>query len=97
MPRPEIFWSEVARLGRPGAAVLLVDLQRPESPERARAIVETYSGDEPEILKRDFLHSLCAAFTLTEVTGQLVATGLGSLNAEMISDRHWAVWGRLAR
>jgi SAM-dependent methyltransferase len=95
LPHPERFWSEVGRLGRPGAPVLVMDLHRPETPERARGIVETYSAGEPEVLKRDFFHSLCAAFTLTEVRGQLAAAGLPSLRSEMVSDRHWVAWGRL--
>jgi ubiquinone/menaquinone biosynthesis C-methylase UbiE len=96
MPRPEAFWSEVARLGRGHAVVLVTDLHRPDSPERAREIVETYSGAEPEVLKRDFFHSLCAAFTLSEVTAQLREAELeDALRCEMISDRHWAAWGRL--
>ena len=95
MPRPEVFWSELARLGREGAAVLVMDLHRPESVERARGIVEAYSGGEPEVLKRDFFHSLCAAFTLAEVEAQLREAGLGGLRCEMVSDRHWAVSGVL--
>jgi len=51
--------------------------------------VETYSGAEPEVLKRDFFHSLCAAFTLAEVTAQLREAGLDrALHCKMISDRH---------
>jgi SAM-dependent methyltransferase len=96
LPWPEVLWAEVARLGRVDAAVLVTDLHRPDSAERAREIVETYSGDEPEVLKRDFFHSLCAAFTLAEVSAQLREAGLdGALRCEMISDRHWAAWGRL--
>ena len=45
------------------------------------------------MLKRDFFHSLCAAFTLPEVRAQLADAGLGGFRAEMISDRHWAAWG----
>jgi hypothetical protein len=97
MPRPEVFWSEVARLGREGAAVLVMDLHRPESVERAREIVEAYSGGEPEVLKRDFFHSLCAAFTLAEVEAQLREARLGDLHGELVSDRHWAVSGVLRR
>jgi hypothetical protein len=86
----------VARRGRPHAAVLVTDLHRPDSAERAREIVETYSGGEPEVLKRDFFHSLCAAFTVAEVTGQIRDAGLQrALRCEKISDRHWAAWGRL--
>jgi ubiquinone/menaquinone biosynthesis C-methylase UbiE len=95
MPRPALFWSEVIRLGREGTAVLVTDLHRPGSPARALEIVETYSGAEPEVLRRDFFHSLCAAFTLAEVRAQLSAAGLDALRSDMISDRHWAAWGRL--
>jgi SAM-dependent methyltransferase len=93
LPEPAVLWQEIARLGAAGAPVLVTDLHRPESPERAREIVETYSGDEPEVLKRDFFHSLCAAFTLPEVRAQLVDAELHGFRVEMISDRHWAVWG----
>lgn len=95
LPWPAVLWAEVARLGHPDAPVLVTDLHRPESVGRAREIVETYSGGEPEVLKRDFFHSLCAAFTLPEVREQLAEARLETLRVEMISDRHWAVWGRL--
>ena len=95
MPHPDVFWSEVARLGRAGAPALVMDLHRPESSERAREIVETYSAGEPEVLKRDFFHSLRAAFTLAEVRSQLARAGLDRLRCEMVSDRHWVAWGQL--
>lgn len=75
--------------------VRLVCARLPGSVARAREIVEAYSGGEPEVLKRDFFHSLCAAFTLAEVEAQLPAVGLDDLRCEMISDRHWAVSGKL--
>lgn len=93
LPEPAVLWHEIARIGAAGAPVLVADLHRPESVEHAREIVETYSGAEPEVLKRDFFHSLCAAFTLPEVRGQLAEAGLESFRAEMVSDRHWAAWG----
>jgi SAM-dependent methyltransferase len=93
LPEPAVLWGEIARLGATGAPTLVTDLHRPDSAERAREIVETYSAGEPEVLKRDFFHSLCAAFTLSEVRAQLDAAGLGSFQVEMISDRHWAAWG----
>jgi cyclopropane fatty-acyl-phospholipid synthase-like methyltransferase len=95
IPEARVFWSEVARLGRAGAPVLVVDLHRPDTRERARAIVETYAGDDPEVLRRDFFHSLCAAFTTAEVQAQLGAAGLVGLRVETVSDRHWAAWGHL--
>jgi len=95
MPDPHLFWNEVVRLGRPGAAVLIMDLLRSESPERARQIVEQYSGDEASVLKEDFFNSLCAAFTLREIRYQIRSRGLGGLACELGSDRHWIVWGHL--
>lgn len=92
---PALFWQEARRQVRPGDPILVVDLLRPETVTAADAIVEKYSGGEDPVLKRDFFNSLCAAFTPDEVAGQLRAAGLGHLGAQVISDRHWAVAGRL--
>lgn len=97
MPDPFLFWNEVVRLGRPGAAVLIMDLLRPESPGRAREIVEQYSGSEAPVLKEDFFNSLCAAFTLREIRYQIRSRGLGGLACELASDRHWIAWGHLPK
>jgi hypothetical protein len=72
-----------------------MDLLRPESPERAAAIVEANAAGEHPLLKEDFYNSLLAAFTLEEVAGQLAAAGLGSLRSQQTSDRHWLVSSRL--
>lgn len=95
LPDPAPFWAELRRLARPGAAVFVMDLFRPESPERAREIVEGAAKDEHPILKQDFYNSLLAAFTLAEVKVQLAAAELKPLRARIISDRHWLVTGTL--
>lgn len=97
IPDPFLFWNEVVRLGKPGATVLIMDLFRPESPERAREIVEKHAANEAPLLKQDFFNSLCAAFTLREVRSQIRSRGLGGLVCELASDRHWVVWGHLPR
>jgi ubiquinone/menaquinone biosynthesis C-methylase UbiE len=97
MPDPYLFWNEVVRLGRPGTPVLIMDLFRPESQERAREIVEQYAGGEAPVLKEDFFNSLCAAFTLRELRFQIRSRGLGGLVCELASDRHWIVWGHLPK
>ena len=97
LPDPRLFWNELVRLGKPGATVLVMDLFRPESPERAHEIVEQYAGNEPPVLKEDFFNSLCAAFTLREIRFQVRSRGLGALVCELASDRHWIVWGHLPR
>lgn len=93
---PSVLWRSIPEIGKPGAAVLVMDLFRLESPEAAAAIVERHSGAEPEVLKRDFFHSLCAAFSPDEVRGQLAAAGLEALQVRTVSDRHLTVSGRLA-
>lgn len=92
---PAVFWDAVREAGAPGAAVLVMDLFRPESPAAAQAIVDQYAADEPEVLRADFLASLLAAFEPDEVRAQLRASGLGSLQVRTVSDRHLLVTGRL--
>lgn len=92
---PLILWNTVKRFSREGTIVFIRDLKRPFTREEAQRIVETYSGNEPEILKRDFYNSLLAAFTVDEVKEQLKNTGLGHLEVKDSSDRHLIVYGRL--
>ena len=56
--------------------MLFRDLSRPKTPRRARQIVETYSGEESDLLKKLFYDSLLAAYTPDEVRGQLAAANL---------------------
>ncbi len=95
LPNPNVLWEEIKRLGESGAAVFIMDLLRPNSPEKAKEIVELYSKNEHPVLKEDFYNSLLAAFTLDEVKEQLKKADLSKLNAEAISDRHWLVSGIL--
>lgn len=93
--QPQVLWQTVRRYGEVGAEVLVMDLSRPQTPERAREIVEAYAGEEPPVLKTDFYNSLLAAFEPREIKAQLDRAGLGSLDVSAVSDRHLAVWGRL--
>jgi len=95
MHDPQGLWQEVQRLGRPGAAVHIMDLMRPASPELAAEIVERVAAREDPLLKTDFFNSLCAAFTISEVREQLKSAGL-ALHVEQISERHMRISGRLA-
>jgi len=92
LPDPMVLWSEARRLGRPGAAVYVMDLMRPESAQAARHIVETVARDELPILKDDFFASLCAAFTVEEVKAQIERSGL-PLDVTQVSDRHMLIKG----
>jgi SAM-dependent methyltransferase len=92
---PAVFWSAVREAGAPGAAVLVMDLFRPQSRADAQAIVDQYAANEPEVLRADFLASLCAAFEPDEIRAQLRASGLDALQVRTVSDRHLLVTGHL--
>ena len=92
---PALLWRCVKQLAAPGAWVLVMDLMRPPSPEAAAALVEQHAADAPPILKKDFLASLHAAFSVQEVREQLREAGLSQLTVEPVSDRHLVVEGRL--
>ena len=72
-----------------------MDLLRPESPEAAQAIVEEQAAGEPEQLRKDFYHSLLAAFTEDEVAAQLAELNLSRLLVDVPDDRHWIVYGKV--
>ncbi len=93
---PQTFWEAVVHCAGPDSPVLLMDLKRPLSINAARAIVDEYARDEPELLRDDFLNSLLAAYREDELTEQLAAAGLGYLAVEQVSDRHLIVHGRLS-
>jgi ubiquinone/menaquinone biosynthesis C-methylase UbiE len=94
LPDPLMLWKEIARLGKRGAAVYVMDLVRPLAPSDARRIVDTVAASDDPILREDFYRSLCAAFTPAEVQEQLIASGL-DLRVQRLSDRHMLVSGLL--
>ncbi|MGM0552541.1 MAG: class I SAM-dependent methyltransferase [Pseudomonadota bacterium] len=92
---PAVLWEAIRRDGAPGAAVFIMDLRRPHSTEAVKALVAQYAANDPPVLRRDFEHSLQAAFTPDEVLGQLAAAGLDSFAIRVTSDRHMIIFGRL--
>jgi len=93
LPDPLPFWKEVHRVSKPGGIILVQDLSRPDTPEKARRIVERESGSEPQLLKDLFFYSLRASFTADEVAEQVATVGLKAVTVRMSSDRHWEVAG----
>ncbi len=97
LPDPGIMWDIIRQYARGGsdAPVFVMDLIRPASIEDAAALVEMYCGDEAEVLKTDFYNSLLAAYRPDEIMIQLSEAGLDFLKLEVVSDRHFIVWGRM--
>jgi cyclopropane fatty-acyl-phospholipid synthase-like methyltransferase len=92
---PMVLWSTVRDVAGDGTRVLVQDLTRPDTPDAARALVDRYAPDEPEILRRDYFQSLLAAFTPVEIRDQLRAVGFEHFAIDMVSDRHVVVSGRI--
>jgi SAM-dependent methyltransferase len=93
---PAVLWTTVRQYARADAPIFVMDLMRPATRAQAQALVATYAGGEPDVLRRDFLHSLLAAYRPDEVRTQLEAAGLAHLRVETITDRHWIASGRAA-
>jgi ubiquinone/menaquinone biosynthesis C-methylase UbiE len=92
---PAVLWKSVKRWGKPGAPVFVMDLMRPDDPAGVEHLTRRYAANEPEILRRDFRHSLRAAYRPEEVREQLRAAGLEGLAVRPVSDRHWVASGYL--
>ena len=92
LPDPQMLWQTIKKYSRPGTRIIIMDLLRPESIEDAQIMVNNYAANEPEILQRDFYHSLLAAFSMKEIVGQLAEADL-NLHIEQISDRHVFISG----
>jgi ubiquinone/menaquinone biosynthesis C-methylase UbiE len=80
---------EIGRVVRPGGAILVRDLCRPESVEAAWATVERVSPRDSPRQKRLFFDSLRAALTLEEVCSCVREAGLEGVHVALASDRHW--------
>jgi trans-aconitate methyltransferase len=91
---PMALWESVRRHARPAAAVFVMDLVRPASRAAAERLVAEHAAGEPEILRRDFLASLLAAYRPDEVAAQLRQVRL-DLAVETVSDRHMVIYGRM--
>ncbi len=95
LPDPATLWSSVLQVGKPGAAVTVMDLRRPATEQEAESLVDEYAADAPPILREDFYNSLLAAYTPGEVESQLREAGLDHLRVSLPSDRHWIATGTL--
>jgi len=92
---PQVLWETIKKYSKRGTMIFVPDLRRPATKAKARAMVKRCSGNEPEVLRRDFYNSLLAAFMPMEVRRQLKQAGLEELRVEIVSDRHLVVFGRV--
>ena len=91
LPEPLDLLREIARVVKPGGAILVRDLLRPESVDAARAIVDRVAASDTPRQRQLFFDSLCAALTLDEVRERVAAAGIEGAAVTQVSDRHWSV------
>jgi ubiquinone/menaquinone biosynthesis C-methylase UbiE len=89
IPEPAAMFAEIARLVRPGGAVIVRDLFRPSNRRDALATVERVAPHDSPRQKKLLFDSLCAALTVDEVRALCARVGLDGLRIEIVSDRHW--------
>ena len=93
---PMILWNAIREYCLPGAAVLIVDLLRPASEEKAQLLVDQYIPKAPPLLQQDMLLSLRAAYTLDEVKAQLEQANLTkNITLTMPTTFQFAAYGYL--
>lgn len=92
IPDPRHVFREVARVLRPGGALLLRDLHRPRDREELTALVALHAKDADPHQRQLFHDSLHASFTVGELTTLLRESGLAGIEVAKTSDRHWTAW-----
>ena len=92
LPDPQALWQTIKNYAIPGTRIIIMDLLRPANLAVAQKMVQDYTANEPDILQRDFYHSLLAAFSIEEISTQLAQADL-QLQVEQISDRHVFITG----
>lgn len=91
LPDPAPFLAEARRVLRPGGTLLVRDLFRPPTPERARALVERHAADATPAQRELFLASLHAALTPGELRELADAVGLADAVLVVDTDRHMSL------
>ena len=90
---PSYFWKALKHFTAQGTVYLHRDLRRPSSMDEAIALQKKYLPDAPKVLINDYLASLQAAFTVSEVEVQLESQGLEQLRVCENDDRYLEIFG----
>jgi ubiquinone/menaquinone biosynthesis C-methylase UbiE len=91
LPDPLSFFQEIKRLVRPGGAILIRDLIRPETDQAVNDLVDLLGGDYNSHQRQLFQDSLKAALTLSEVQDLIDRVELTDVKLSQSSDLHWTI------
>jgi 2-polyprenyl-3-methyl-5-hydroxy-6-metoxy-1,4-benzoquinol methylase len=90
---PADLWRAISNCIRPGTAVMVVDLIRPNAPEQATKLVKEYAGRGHPVVQQDLYHSLCAAYTVEDTREQIRDADMGWIHVEAVSELQMKAWG----
>jgi ubiquinone/menaquinone biosynthesis C-methylase UbiE len=90
IPDPRPFLAECERVRRPGGVLLVRDLFRPETPERAHELVAQHAAEANEIQRELFRASLHAALTPEELRRMVAELGIPG-EVVVDTDRHMSL------
>jgi ubiquinone/menaquinone biosynthesis C-methylase UbiE len=93
MDDPLDLWRTIRRCAKRWAPVMVMDLWRPADVEAASALVARYAADAVPVLRQDFFHSLCAAYTPDEIREQLRRVEFNEFQVAEVDDLHVMAWG----
>ena len=91
LPDPLSLFGEVKRLVKPGGAMLIRDLIRPENDKIVNELVASIGADYDPHQQQLFHDSLKAAFTLVEIQELIDRVGLTQVKLYQSSDLHWTI------
>jgi ubiquinone/menaquinone biosynthesis C-methylase UbiE len=93
LSNPLAFWKAVRRCAQPGAPIMVADLRRPPDEDTVQQLLEKYACRALPPLRRDFVNSLHAAYTVQEVTQQLDTAGLSGFTVQEVGLLHLVATG----
>jgi ubiquinone/menaquinone biosynthesis C-methylase UbiE len=97
LPDPLSFFQEVKRLIKPGGAILIRDLIRPETNEQIDQLVSHFAKNDNSHQQGLFRDSLKAALTLDEVQALLDRVNIPQIELDRSSDLHWTIKRKFKR